>query len=44
MNNYCLADYVALLNVKFSKQTPKSVNFIENEERNVRQLRVRCHR
>lgn len=35
MNNYCLADYVALLNVKFSKQTPKSVNFIENEERNV---------
>lgn len=35
MNNYCLADYVALFNVKFSKQTQKSVNFIENEERNV---------
>lgn len=34
MNNYCLADYVALFNVKFSKQTQKSVNFIENEERN----------
>lgn len=34
MNNCCLAYCVALFNVKFSKQTPKSVNFIENEERN----------
>lgn len=35
MNNYCLADYVTLFNVKCSKLTPKSVNFIENEERYV---------
>lgn len=32
---YCLADYVTLFNVKCSIHTPKSVNFIKNEERYV---------